>query len=170
MDIHQKWKIVRILVTTGYLIIGWLVFTWNLSFFSLLIGFLFSFIIALFTYNIFIEKEEVARRALIPRISLLLIYSLVLIFKIYLASFKMVPAVLTKKIDPRIVHFRTRLKSDSARVALANSITLTPGTLTLDLNNDHLIVHWLNAKTIHSHYAGKLIKGHFEIWLKKIWI
>ena len=98
MDIHQKWKIVRILITTGYLIIGWLIFTWNLSFFSLLIGFLFSFIIALFTYDIFIEKEEVARRALIPRIPLLLIYPFVLLFKIYLASFKMVPAILTKKL------------------------------------------------------------------------
>ena len=170
MDIHRKWRIIRILLTTGYLIIGWLVFTGNFSPFSLSIGFLFSFIIAVFTYDIFIEKEEVARRALLPRISLLLIYPFFLIFKIYLASFKMVPAVLTEKIDPRIVHFRTRLKSDMARVLLANSITLTPGTLTLDLNNDHLIVHWLNAKTIHSHYAGKLIKGYFEIWLKKIWI
>ncbi|MBC7189819.1 Na+/H+ antiporter subunit E, partial [Candidatus Aerophobetes bacterium] len=62
------------------------------------------------------------------------------------------------------------LKSDLARVILANSITLTPGTLTLDLKEDHLVVHWLKAKTTHSHYAGRLIKGHFEIWLQKIWI
>ena len=169
MDIHQKWKIVRIFITVAYLMFGWLIFTWNLSLFSLALGFLFSFIIALTTYDIFIEKREVARRALIPRISLLLIYPFVLIFKIYLASFKMIPVVFTKKMDPRIVHFRTRLKSDLARVTLANSITLTPGTLTLDLNNDHLIVHWLHATTTHRHYAGKLIKGHFELWLKKIW-
>jgi len=170
MDVHQKWKIVRILLTTVYLMIGWLVFTHNVAFFSLLLGFIFSFIIALFTYDIFIEKEEVARQALIPRISPLLIYPFVLIFKIYLSSFKMIPAILTRKINPRIVHFRTRLKSDLARVILANSITLTPGTLTLDLYGDHLIVHWLNAKTIHSHYAAKLIKGHFELWLKRIWV
>ncbi|MCD6472389.1 Na+/H+ antiporter subunit E [Candidatus Aerophobetes bacterium] len=170
MDIHQKWKIVRILLTTVYLMIGWLAFTCNIAPFSLLLGFLFSFTLALFTYDIFIEKREVARRALIPRISPLLIYPFVLIFKIYLSSFKMIPAILTMEINPRIVHFRTRLKSEIARALLANSITLTPGTLTLDLYEDYLIVHWLNAKTIHSHYAAKLIKGHFETWLKKIWI
>ncbi|MEA1963581.1 MAG: Na+/H+ antiporter subunit E [Candidatus Aerophobetes bacterium] len=170
MDVHQKWKIVRILLTTGYLMIGWLVFTCNLAPFSLFLGSLFSFIIALFTYDIFIEREEVARRALIPRLSPLLIYPFVLIFKIYLSSFKMIPAILTKEINPRIVHFRTRLKSEIARAILANSITLTPGTLTLNLSKDHLIVHWLNAKTTHSHYAAKLIKGHFETWLKRIWV
>jgi len=79
-------------------------------------------------------------------------------------------AIITGNINPRIVHFRTRLKSELARVILANSITLTPGTLTLDLDEDHLVVHWLNAKTTHSHYAGKLIKGHFESWLRRVWM
>jgi multicomponent Na+:H+ antiporter subunit E len=74
------------------------------------------------------------------------------------------------KIDPGIVHFRTRLKSDLARVILTNSITLTPGTITLDLNDDHLVVHWLDAKTSHSGYAGEMIKGRFERMLKRIWI
>ena len=82
----------------------------------------------------------------------------------------MVPAVIVGNINPRIVHFRTRLSSKFARVILANSITLTPGTLTLDLDEDHLVVHWVDAKTTHSHYAGRLIKGHFESWLKRIWV
>ncbi|GAH60549.1 unnamed protein product [marine sediment metagenome] len=98
------------------------------------------------------------------------IYPLVLLTKVYLASFKMIIPVITGQSNPRVVHFRTRLKSELARVVLANSITLTPGTLTLDLDNDHLIVHWLDAKTIHSHYAAGLIKGHFESWLKRIWM
>jgi multicomponent Na+:H+ antiporter subunit E len=55
-------------------------------------------------------------------------------------------------------------------VILANSITLTPGTITLNLDDDHLIVHWLDAETIHSKYAGELIKGDFERLLKRIFV
>ena len=80
----------------------------------------------------------------------------------YAASFRVLYNIIRGNINPRIVHFRTRLKSDTARVILANSITLTPGTITVDLDDDHLIVHWLNAKTTHSRHAGDLIKGKME--------
>jgi len=170
MDVLLKWKIVRIILTALYLMVGWILFTGTFAPFSLFLGGIFSVGVAFFTYSIFIEKEEVAWRVLLPRIYFLFIYFGVLVFKIYLASFKMTLAIITGNINPRIVHFRTRLKSELARVILANSITLTPGTLTLDLDEDHLVVHWLNAKTTHSHYAGKLIKGHFESWLRRVWM
>lgn len=48
--------------------------------------------------------------------------------------------------DPVIVRFRTDLKSKVARVVLANSITLTPGTITIALEGDELIVHALDAE------------------------
>jgi len=170
MDVFRKWKIVRIALTTGYLMVGWILFTGTLALFSLFLGVVFSLCVALFTYSIFIEEREAARRSLLPRMYLLFVYLGVLVFKIYLASFKMALSIISSNINPRIVHFRTRLKSELARVILANSITLTPGTLTLDLDEDHLIVHWLDAKTTHSHYAGRLIKGHFEAWLRRIWM
>ena len=49
-------------------------------------------------------------------------------------------------IQPRIVFFKTNLKSVVARVVLANSITLTPGTLTVVLNDDLFCVHCLDGK------------------------
>lgn len=170
MDVFVKWKITRVVLTSVYLMIGWILFTGTLALFSLLLGSIFSFCVAFLTYSIFIEEVEAARRFLLPHIYLIPIYLGVLIYKIYVASFRMVFDLIKGDINPRIVHFRTRLKSDMARVVLANSITLTPGTLTLDLDEDHLVVHWLNAKTTHSHYAGRLIKGHFEVWLRRIWI
>ncbi len=170
MDVILKWKIVRIVLTAVYLMVGWMLFTGTFAPFSLFLGGVFSLGVAFLTYSIFIEKEEVAWRSLIPRVYYLFIYVAVLLFKIYLASFKMTGSIITGNINPRIVHFRTRLKSELARVILANSITLTPGTLTLDLDEDHLVVHWLNAKTIHSHYAGRLIKAHFENWLRRVWM
>ena len=170
MDIASKWKIVRIILTAIYLFGGWILFTGNLALYSLCLGGIFSFTIAMMTYSIFIEETEAARRSLLPRIHYMLIYFLLIIVKIYTASFRVAYFVISGNINPRIVHFRTHLKYELARAILANSITLTPGTLTLDLDRDCYIVHWLNAKTTHSHYAGKLIKGDFEKWLARIWM
>lgn len=166
----QKWKIARIVLTTSYLMIGWLVFTGTLAPYSLLVGFVFSVVIALGTYSLFIHDKEADRRSLLPHIHWLLVYLLVVVYKMYIASFKVLVHVIQGDINPRVVHFRTRLKSDLARVLLANCITLTPGTITLHLDDDHLIVHWLDATTTHSKYAGELIKGQFEKLLKKIFI
>jgi len=170
MNVFQKWKIVRIVMTVFYLMGGWLLFTGTVAAFPLLLGLFFSTVIALLTYHLFIEEKEAARRALIPRIYLLIGYLVLIMVKVYIASFRIAWMVITGNITPRIVHFRSRLRSDLARVALANSITLTPGTLTLDLDEDHLVVHWLNATTTHSGYAGRLIAQPFERWLKRIWV
>jgi multicomponent Na+:H+ antiporter subunit E len=55
-------------------------------------------------------------------------------------------------------------------MVLANSITFTPGTITLDLNDDHLTVHWFFCNTNHSKLAGETVKGKIEKHLKKVWL
>lgn len=170
MDQRTQWRLVRILISTLYLMAGWLLFTGTIAPFSLILGAVFSLAIALLTYGLLIEEHEAARRLLIPRLHLLLVYLLLILIKVYAASFRIAVRVITGRIDPRIVHFRTRLRSDLARVALANSITLTPGTVTLDLDEDHLVVHWLEARTRHSRYAFRLIASPFERWLDRIWL
>ena len=52
----------------------------------------------------------------------------------------------TIRVEPRLVFFRTHLRSNIARVALANSITLTPGTITVSLNDDMFCVHCLTEE------------------------
>jgi formate hydrogenlyase subunit 3/multisubunit Na+/H+ antiporter MnhD subunit len=68
--------------------VGWLLFTGNLAPYSLLIGVLFSLIIAFLTYSLFIHEHEADKRALLPRVYLLGIYLLLIIFKMYAASFQ----------------------------------------------------------------------------------
>jgi multicomponent Na+:H+ antiporter subunit E len=170
MTSSTKWAIVRIFFTTFYLFGGWILFTGTVEPRTLSIGGGFSFIIAVATFKIFIDDDEAARRNLLPRVHLLLVYLLLLIFKVYLASFKTALSVILNSYNPRVVHFRTRLNSDLARSVLAGSITITPGTITLELTEDHLIVHWLHASTTHSRYAGTIIKGAFEKILRRIWI
>lgn len=170
MNIFLLWKVVRIGVTWCYLAVGWLLFTWSLEPFSLFLGSVFSLFIALETYDLFIGVQEGGVRALIPRLDLAVFFLAVLIVKIYIASFRMVKLLFSMNMNPRIVHFRTRLMSDNARALLANSITLTPGTLTIDLDDDHLLVHWVHATTTHGRKAGEIIKGQFENWLGRIWM
>ncbi len=61
------------------------------------------------------------------------------------ANLKVAYIVLHPKlpISPGMVQFKTRLKTDLAKVIFANAITLTPGTLTVDIEDDLFTVHGL---------------------------
>ena len=74
-------------------------------------------------------------------------YTAVLIWETGKANLYVSKLVYSRKIEirPQMVFFRTKLKSTAARVALANSITLTPGTLTIVLTDDLFCVHCLNS-------------------------
>jgi multicomponent Na+:H+ antiporter subunit E len=48
-------------------------------------------------------------------------------------------------IRPAVVEVRTELESRLGRLLLANSITLTPGTLSVDVRGDRILVHWIDA-------------------------
>lgn len=169
-DRVRRWNVVRFFLTTVYLLAGWILFTWSLDPVRVATGLAVSLIVASFTWSIFIEDHDVARRSQFPRPHTLVVYIGVLIFQMYVSSFKVLWRIVRGKINPGVVHFRTRLRSDVARVVLSSSITLTPGTITLLLDDDHLIVHWLHAKTTHSRYARKLIAQPFEELLRRIWI
>lgn len=165
-----RWNATRIILTTLYLMVGWMLFTWSVHPNTVLLGFGWSLIVSLFTFRYFFEEQEAARRSLLPRVYLLVPYLAVLTFSMYVASFKVLWNVIRGRSNPGVVHFRTRIRADIARVALTNAITLTPGTITLDLDDDHLVVHWLNAETTHSRYAGELIAGAYERLLRRIWV
>ena len=72
-------------------------------------------------------------------------------------------------IRPGIVRVRTTLQTDSGRTALANSITLTPGTLTIDMTADGVFyVHWLNVLTQDDEEAARKVLQRFEWFIKRI--
>jgi len=71
-------------------------------------------------------------------------------------------------IRPGIVKVRTTLKSDMAKTFLANSITLTPGTLTIDIDGDDFYVHWINIHTDDAARQTAEICGRFEPLLRRI--
>jgi multicomponent Na+:H+ antiporter subunit E len=85
------------------------------------------------------------------------------------ANINMMGYVYAPRIDirPGIVKVKTRLKSPLGRLALANSIALTPGSLVLDIQDDVLFIHWLDVKTTDPDEAARIIAGPFEADLEK---
>jgi multicomponent Na+:H+ antiporter subunit E len=69
-------------------------------------------------------------------------------------------------IDPAIVKVRTRLKSRMGRLMLANSITMTPGTLTVELDGEWLYVHWVKIESTNIDGATEEIVAGFERYLE----
>ncbi len=72
-------------------------------------------------------------------------------------------------INPGIVEVKTTLKSKFGRMLLANSITLTPGTLTVEVIDDSFFIHWIDVKEDTVEAASKEIVKKFEKYLEVIY-
>ena len=81
------------------------------------------------------------------KLPLLVLYVLVLVKEIVIASINMSRVILSRKekAAPAIIRAKIPLKSEFCRVILANSITLTPGTITADFEDDVFVIHCINA-------------------------
>ena len=103
-------------------------------------GAVFAFICRFMDYSL--QKELYFYRK-IPAFAQYLYY---LVKEIITANLVVSRMVLTRKeqMEPVIVHVHTDLKSETSRVILANSITLTPGTITVSMTDDDLLVHCLD--------------------------
>jgi len=80
------------------------------------------------------------------RLPLLISYLIILIWEIIKANIIMIKITTSKELEfePCIIYFQTDLKEQFTKVLLANSITLTPGTITVSLENDLYCVHCLD--------------------------
>ena len=93
------------------------------------------------------------------------VYIALLLREIVKANLEIIPRILTveEEMEPVIVKFRTSLKSDFTRMLLANSITLTPGTITVALEEDEYTIHCLDTTL-----AEGLENSEIEKALKKL--
>ncbi len=69
-------------------------------------------------------------------------------------------------INPGIVRVKTRLKSRIGRLLLANSITLTPGTISVAIEGEDLYIHWINVGAEDVEEATRQIVSDFEKYLE----
>ncbi|MFC1753173.1 Na+/H+ antiporter subunit E [Thermoproteota archaeon] len=128
---------------------------------SLIVTLLFSDIINVPVHNVFMVK----------RYFWFLYYMPIFFYYCIKANLDVLYRVVHPKmpINPGIVKVKTSLTSDSAITALCNSITLTPGTLTIDVTKDgYIYVHWINVESEDMQKATELIVSKFEKILARI--
>jgi len=135
----------------------------ELSWQSLAMG-MFSTIICLHFAGKFLPYEEIKRVNFLRLVT----FPFFLVGQIYSSGFAVIKILLKgHKLD--IVTIRTKIKNETLRVMLADTITLTPGSILLDLVDDFVVILWMRAKDnkADSETAGELIKGKLERGLLK---
>jgi multicomponent Na+:H+ antiporter subunit E len=126
------------------LFLFWVLITWRLNYQFLLVGLISTYALTRFNQSMIIGPAE---RFHVNKGTVLMgaRYLWLMLVAIVKANIDVAKIVLQRKmpISPGIVKFKTGVKKDFDRVVLANSITLTPGTLTIDMIDDVYVVHCL---------------------------
>jgi len=138
------------------LFLFWILFTGRLEWPSLALGLAISIIVTSLTWRIFLPSIHEAPAHVAPPLHFRLreaaVFFPLYAWDILKATAQVAFLALSPKIRlmPGIVKVETRLKSKTTLVILANQITLTPGTLTVDVDaaHHHLFVHSLNLRTL----------------------
>lgn len=146
----------------------WLLLTWSLDIQNIVAGIIIVFLCTIFMGHLFFDN--VIKIFNPRRIIWFLYYIPVFILHMVKANFDVAYRVLHMNIPirPGIVKVKTTMKSDLGLTFLANSITLTPGTLTVDIIGDELYIHWINVVTDDPERQTEIIVRRFENILKKV--
>lgn len=143
----------------------WVILSEKCNLQTIIIGIIVCFSIA-FLNSKFAKISCVNNAKLIlKRAKYLTVYTLVLLKEIVIANIEVAKTVLSPKmnISPCMVSITTKLKTDFYKTLLANSITLTPGTITVALEGNTLTIHCLKKD-----YIEGLVNSKFEEILLKV--
>ncbi|MCL2377169.1 MAG: Na+/H+ antiporter subunit E [Defluviitaleaceae bacterium] len=141
----------------------WIVLTEEISWRSMAMG-MFATIICLHFSGKFLPYEEIKKVNFLRLIT----FPFFLIGQIYSSGFQVIKIIIKgHKLD--IVTVRTKIQNETLRVMLADTITLTPGSIMLDLVDDFVVILWMREKDnkADSETAGEIIKGKLERGLLK---
>ncbi len=143
---------------------AWIIFNGNITLEIVIFGVVIDAVMLAFMCN-FMDYSLKKELNVYKKSIWFLAYVALLIREIVKANLAIIPRILTieEEMDPVIVKFRTSLKSDFTRMLLANSITLTPGTITVSMEEDEYTVHCLDTSL-----AEGLENSDFEKALKKL--
>lgn len=138
----------------------WCILAGNFHIGTVLAGLVCGSAVVFITHRFILLPEDRPHRAISPLN--MLRYVPYLIFSIYRAGFALIPKMLTGRCRFGVYRIGTALAGPLSRAVLANSITMTPGTMTVDEQDGALTVLWLQADTRDPGEAARRIAGGFE--------
>ena len=144
------------LIVFVILYVFWLIFSGHYDSLHLALGVVCSFLVAVASHDLLIQDVTVPNKLL--KAWRFLHYVPWLLYQVVLANLHVVALVIDpRKIRPQVIRFKTELTSELALVSLGNSITLTPGTITMDIVDGEFFVHAVSDKV-----AQNLLTGEME--------
>lgn len=167
-DSKDKFQIKNFFYLFLLLLIIWVILTNTFQYQEFGVGIFISLVLSIFLCKRYTQLGLPPFS--IKRILYTIVYIIVLFIEITKANFDVAYRVIHPKmpIKPGVVVIKTSLKQDIAKLILANSITLTPGTFTLDIKDDELLIHWINVQSEDVEESTKNIGERFEKYLKVI--
>lgn len=171
-------KLLSVLSTFVFCFLLWVLFTGTYSGSETAIqeyigGAVVSLLVAFFSSG-FLIKEEPFWLFNPIRLGALLLFCIIYTWELLKANWDVARRALSPKlnINPGIVKIETEVKSDYGLAMLSNCITLTPGTITMDIIEENgkcfMYIHWIDVATTNIKEASKTIKGAFEPWVRRI--
>ena len=134
----------------------WILLSGFLDLFHLSLGAVCSTLVSYVSHDLVFTETNFRKRHMTAKN--FFFYIPWLLYQIYLANVHVVYLVWHPKmpIDPKIIRFKTKWQGDLVLVTMANSITLTPGTITLDIREGEYYVHALSKKVADDLLAGEM--------------
>ena len=141
------------------ILLFWIILNGKINLEIILLGLFFTILLGLlikYLFNYTPEKEI----AYLKRVPCFVFYVFVLAKEIIKANITMLKIVVDKenKISPILIKFHTGLKTSFGNFILANSITLTPGTITVSASGDEFVVHCLREDMLDTSKNNPLLK------------
>ena len=163
----QKTKFPAVISTFIVCMAFWILITWSFSIQELAAGAVVSLAVALFSARFFVHEKSfwLFNPA---KFFGLIVYVFVFLGELIKANCDVAKRVYggCKNINPGIVKVPVNIKSDYGRSMLANSITLTPGTITMEIVEEdgqaYYYIHWIDVTAESGEAAGDAIKGTLE--------
>ena len=146
------------------LYIFWLILNGRLTWEVALLGLAVTAAVGLLSYVLFGYSPRREWR-IVKKIPLFVLYVFVLLWEILKANWAVMGFIVNERrtIEPALVTFRTGLKTGFGRFMLANSITLTPGTISVKMDGDRLTVHCLKRGMLDTSPDSV-----FERWISRL--
>ena len=147
----------------------WLLITFNLGWPNIIVGagvaLITTIVFGRYLFNLHLHKFLQPKRYY-----WFFIYLAIFIWECLKANFDVAYRVAhpALPIKPGIVKVKLNLQTNIARSILANSITMTPGTISVDIIGDYIYVHWIYVGNFDPEIYAPKVSGRFEKYIKKI--
>lgn len=153
----------RIIIMTLAMLAVWILLTEEISLSNIIVGLIVSILTVLFTKKFFPVKKFGN-----VKLFKLITFPFFLLAQVYAAGFHVIKILFTgSKVS--VIELKTNIKSETLKIILVDAITLTPGSVMIDLDNENVKLLWIRGKDEPGDldYAEKQLKSGLERRLLK---